>query len=155
MRTKEFLVIALSAVTISAGGSFAQTVEHSSETAEVVVIASSIAELQVVMDMIETLKAEGYTYFEIRRTFLGRARIIAYSATEMREIIINPNTHEILRDLVKENPGYSAGNSNGQSAQAEGMGNNGNDNTGDHNSGGMDSNAGGGMGNNAGGGMGN
>lgn len=152
MRMIKILVIALYAVTISAGGAFAQTTGNSAQAAEIVVVASKIAELQVVQDLIEELKAEGFVYFEIRRTFLGRARIIAYSDTEIREIIINPSTSEVLRDLAQEISGQPNSNPNGLPEQANGRGNSGNNNSG--NNGANNGNNGNGAGNsgNAGGG---
>lgn len=41
---------------------------------------------------------EGYEDIEIRRTILGRIRIIATKDDAEREIILNPRTGEVLRD---------------------------------------------------------
>ena len=48
--------------------------------------------------VISQLRQQGYEDIRIGRTFLGRTRIIARSATVRREIILNPRTGEILRD---------------------------------------------------------
>ncbi len=45
------------------------------------------------------LQKDGYTHFWISRTWLGRLRIRALSEMYRREIIMNPNTGEILRDF--------------------------------------------------------
>lgn len=45
------------------------------------------------------LRAQGYTDISVRRTLLGRMQILAQSAHQRREIIIDPRTGEILRDL--------------------------------------------------------
>ena len=83
---------------LSASGAFSQP-----PSVQVVIEAPSIAKRQAVQDLVEELKAAGFTYIEIHRTFLGRARLVAFSATEMREIILNPTTGEVLRDLAQEN----------------------------------------------------
>lgn len=70
---------------------------------EIVIEAPEIANSESVKALLEELKAEGFTYIEVKRTFLGRARIIAISATEIREIILNATTAEVLRDLAQGN----------------------------------------------------
>ncbi len=45
------------------------------------------------------LDRRGYTQISVSRTFLGRARIVARGPHGRREIILNPATGEILRDL--------------------------------------------------------
>lgn len=44
------------------------------------------------------LSRQGYREIEVTRTWLGRIRIEAKSATGEREIVVNPRTGEILRD---------------------------------------------------------
>ncbi len=48
--------------------------------------------------VVDQLRAQGYSEISVSRTLLGRAQIIATSAGEWREIILNPRTGEILRD---------------------------------------------------------
>ena len=48
------------------------------------------------------LQEQGFTVIEVRRTFLGRIRFIAESAYLYRELVINPQTGEILRDYVRD-----------------------------------------------------
>ena len=50
-------------------------------------------------DIVRGLKRNGYRITEIGRTFLGRIRILATKDGGRREIIVNPVTGEILRDL--------------------------------------------------------
>jgi hypothetical protein len=45
------------------------------------------------------LKKAGYTIESAERTLLGRVRIVALRGSGRREIILNPRTGEILRDL--------------------------------------------------------
>jgi hypothetical protein len=45
------------------------------------------------------LRAQGFDRIEVERTMLGRVRIQADHADGSREIILNPRTGEILRDL--------------------------------------------------------
>ena len=49
--------------------------------------------------VIDQLRAQGYGSVEQERTLLGRVRITATRSDGQREIIINPKTGEILRDL--------------------------------------------------------
>ena len=106
MRSGKLLAISMMAVMLSASGSFAQSSDipvNVLTSVQIVVEAPKIAIRQTVQDLVEELTAAGFTYIEIHRTFLGRARIVAYSATEIREVIINPTTGEVLRDLAQEN----------------------------------------------------
>jgi len=48
--------------------------------------------------VIDQLQSQGYTSITVNRTLLGRIRIVAISAAYRREIVMNPNTGEILRD---------------------------------------------------------
>jgi len=49
--------------------------------------------------VVDQLRGQGFKRIEIRRTFLGRVRILAEGHKGRREIILNPRTGEILRDL--------------------------------------------------------
>lgn len=48
-----------------------------------------------------SLMAQGYEVQLVHWTLLGRIRIVAVNATIRREIVINPNTGEILRDYAQ------------------------------------------------------
>lgn len=50
-------------------------------------------------EIVRQLQADGYTDIVLEKTWLGRIRIRAISASGTREIIVNPSTGEILRDL--------------------------------------------------------
>ena len=50
-------------------------------------------------DIVRQLKKNGYRIVDVSRTFLGRVRIVASRKGGRREIIVNPSTGEILRDL--------------------------------------------------------
>lgn len=50
-------------------------------------------------DIVAALRAQGYDQITVEVTFLGRVRITAMRQSNMREIVINPRTGEILRDL--------------------------------------------------------
>ena len=49
--------------------------------------------------IVSQLRAQGYDDISVSNTWLGRTRIVAQSADGNREIIIDPRTGEILRDL--------------------------------------------------------
>lgn len=46
------------------------------------------------------LRRQGYRQINVERTLLGRVRIVAQRGGGSREIILNPRTGEILRDVV-------------------------------------------------------
>lgn len=48
------------------------------------------------------IEAQGYNIVQIERTWLGRIRIEAVRGNLEREMIIDPNTGEILRDYIEE-----------------------------------------------------
>lgn len=48
--------------------------------------------------IVAELRDQGFTRIEIRRTLLGRTRIVATSSAYEREIILNPSSGVILRD---------------------------------------------------------
>jgi len=49
-------------------------------------------------NIVAQLRGQGYTFVQVTRTWLGRIRIDAKQGDVRREIVINPNTGEILRD---------------------------------------------------------
>jgi len=49
--------------------------------------------------LIAQLAEQGFSRFEVSRTWLGRVRIQAEGEGLSREVIVNPRTGEILRDL--------------------------------------------------------
>lgn len=44
---------------------------------------------------------QGFYHIRISRTFLGRIRLVAESSDMVREMIINPYTGEVLRDVIR------------------------------------------------------
>lgn len=68
--------------------------------AVVVVATPALAQGQGFADVfVEQLKGQGFARIEISRTWLGRLRIEAQNDRFRREIILNPRTGEVLRDL--------------------------------------------------------
>ena len=53
----------------------------------------------IVDALVAELRAAGYTRIEVGQTWLGRTRIVAEGARGEREIVVNPRTGEVLRDL--------------------------------------------------------
>lgn len=71
--------------------------------------------------IVEQLEAEGFSSISTERTWLGRMRIIAENDRGQREIVINPNNGEVLRDLwMAEGGGQGAagGSGNGSSVMS-------------------------------------
>ena len=52
--------------------------------------------------MIQSLQSQGFSGIEVSRTWLGRTRIVATGSAGRREIVLNPNTGEVLRDYLDE-----------------------------------------------------
>lgn len=50
--------------------------------------------------VVRQLKEQGYGHVVVEHTLLGRVRIVAQSSAGMREIVLNPRTGEILRDVL-------------------------------------------------------
>ena len=52
-------------------------------------------------DVVAQLRNQGFSRIEVTTTWLGRSRITAQKGKVSREIVLNPRTGEILRDLVQ------------------------------------------------------
>ncbi|MDG1738222.1 MAG: hypothetical protein P8L68_11205 [Paracoccaceae bacterium] len=73
------------------------------QTFTAIAFAATLAATPVVADefsdrVVNWLEEQGFTHFEIKRTWLGRIKIEAYANGIEREIILNGRTGEILRD---------------------------------------------------------
>lgn len=67
------------------------------------VMAAGTAQAESYADgIVRQLKRQGFDRITVERTLLGRVRIVATSREGRREIIVNPRTGEILRDLWTE-----------------------------------------------------
>ncbi len=73
-------------------------------------------------DIIERLVEAGFGQIEVTRTLLGRVRIVAFKGNIRRELVINPRTGEILRDvtLVAEGGKSSPGSPKGKNGSSSG-----------------------------------
>lgn len=60
--------------------------------------------------IVQQLEQQGFRGISTERTWLGRTRIIAEGSDGQREIIVNPNTGEILRDLMMTSKAGGGGN---------------------------------------------
>jgi hypothetical protein len=70
------------------------------------ILAASVAHAQGFADqIISQLRDQGYSDIAVSNTWLGRTRILAHSGDGEREIIIDPRTGEILRDLFTGSSG--------------------------------------------------
>ena len=73
-------------------------------------LAGSVQAQDLVGGITDQLRGLGFEQIDVKQTLLGRTRIVARSAEGQREIILNPNTGEILRDFWQAAPGQSATN---------------------------------------------
>lgn len=67
--------------------------------AGIILAAPACAAEDYVARIVGQLTAQGYDQITVSRTLLGRMRITAAGRRGSREIIVNPATGEILRDL--------------------------------------------------------
>lgn len=58
--------------------------------------------------VVAQLRAQGYTRITLERTLLGRVRILSHMGSGKREIILNPRTGEVLRDILLDAEGNIA-----------------------------------------------
>lgn len=63
-------------------------------------------------EIIDGLKAQGYSDIQVSTTWLGRVQIEATSQTAHREIVLDPRTGEILRDYWQMLPGAATADAN-------------------------------------------
>lgn len=92
------------------------------------------------------LRRRGYSDVTVSRTLLGRIRVVGTRGTKRREIVVNPSSGEILRDLVIDNRTGSAastfddggGDDDDNGSEGSGGGGNGGNGGGDGGGGGDD-----------------
>jgi hypothetical protein len=73
-------------------------------------------------DIIERLIEAGFGQIEVTRTLLGRVRIVAFKGSIRRELVINPRTGEILRDVTLVAEGGKSSNGGKGSSNGSGSG---------------------------------
>lgn len=99
------------------------------------VLAASPAQADYVDSVRTQLQEQGFRKISVSSTLLGRSRIVAKSKTGTREIIMNPRTGEILRDLWSSAQGGTGPSIVGSDDEEDGKG---------HTTGGDDGNSDGG-----------
>lgn len=100
------------------------------------VVATSVAAFasDPVQAAIARLQAEGFRKIAAERTFLGRVRITAERRGQSREVVLDPRSGEVLRDLTRVSD--SDGSGKGRSGSgSSGSGSSGNSGSGSGNSG--------------------
>ena len=65
-----------------------------------VFMASAASAQSFQKSVVAQLRSQGYREINVERTMLGRVRIVGARRGASREIILNPRTGEILRDVV-------------------------------------------------------
>lgn len=63
------------------------------------IFGASPAKADFVDAVRQELRAQGYSRISVTSTLLGRSKIVAQGKSGTREIILNPRTGEVLRDL--------------------------------------------------------
>ena len=91
-----------------------------------------------VEQIVSQLRAQGFDKIEVETTWLGRARIAAVRGDVNREIVVNPSTGEVLRDLwLSKSGGKNRTITIGDESDDDNSGHSGGDNSG-HGGGGED-----------------
>lgn len=72
-------------------------------------VATPLGAEPLEQELKQQLQAQGYEQIQSSRTWLGRLRLQARSGNLMREIVVNPNTGEILRDYAYRVPQSRSG----------------------------------------------
>lgn len=109
-------------------------------TAALAVAGPALAEDDTVADILRELEEDGYTAITVSTTWLGRVRIMARGPRGQREIIVNPATGEVLRDLRQRGSGSGgdSGRGGGGDDDDDDSDDSGDDDSGDDDSGGDD-----------------
>jgi hypothetical protein len=70
-------------------------------------LVGSAAVADPVDDILEEIRSQGFRIVRVQRTWLGRVQIVGQNASFRREVVIDPTTGEIRRDLLipRERPG--------------------------------------------------
>ncbi|QPM90580.1 TrbC/VirB2 family protein [Pseudooceanicola algae] len=82
-------------------------------------------------DVIEQIEADGYTIIDVARSWFGRIVITANSIKDLREVVLNRTSGEVLRDQrfpVENVPGAQpapSGDDHGRQGGPDGPGGNG------------------------------
>ncbi len=103
--------------------------------------------------VVAQLRGQGYREINVETTMLGRVRIVAARGGASREIILNPRTGEILRDVLLAEDGRvlpeiaggdnsGKGSSQGDGSDSSGSGDDGSDDNGSDSSGSGDNGSG-------------
>lgn len=102
-------------------------------------LAAPVCAQDYAADLESRLKGQGYEIDTIERTLLGRVRIVARGPDGAREVIVNPRTGEILRDMSTasddSDSSVSSTGNKGQGSGGQGGDDSSDDDDGDDNSG--------------------
>lgn len=88
--------------------------------------------------LVRMLRQDGFDRVEVGRTWLGRTRIVATGDEGRREIVFNPRTGEILRDLRDDDRGDDDDRDDDDDDRDDSDDSDSDDNGGDDNGGGDD-----------------
>jgi uncharacterized membrane protein YgcG len=104
--------------------------------ASAVLVASGAMAAGVEAGIAAQLSAQGYDQILVETTWLGRLKITAHKDDSLREIVVNPRTGEILRDILRKKDGTvtprlseasSSGSDSSDSGSSGGSGHSGDD----------------------------
>ena len=80
----------------------------------------AMAQDSMLRSVVAQLERQGYEVESVKRTWLGRVRVIARSSSHTREIVYVPTTGEVLRDYWEPNQGSAGSTSPGNTGSTTG-----------------------------------
>jgi len=102
MKLSNLIAAGLTATLLATGASYAQTAPTAPAEVQIMVKNQMAAQMPEVLALVNELKAQGYTYIEIRRSLLGRAIVKADGPNGTREVVISTSTGEVMRDATHD-----------------------------------------------------
>lgn len=99
---KTTLITILAAASILGTAAAADTVQANASAVAGADASFEVAQNRTYLDVLAELKMEGYTINQMTTTWLGRIKITAQSAANLRQVVVSDTTGEIMSDVVLE-----------------------------------------------------
>ena len=97
---KTTLITILAATSILGTAAAADTVQANASAVASSDASFEVAQNRTYLDVLAELEMEGYTINQLTTTWLGRIKITAQSAANLREVVVSHTTGEIMSDVI-------------------------------------------------------
>ncbi|MDP3960910.1 MAG: hypothetical protein Q8Q26_12785 [Pseudorhodobacter sp.] len=97
---KTTLITILAATSILGTAAAADTVQANASAVASADASFEVAQNRTYLDVLAELEMEGYTINQLTTTWLGRMKITAQSAANLREVVVSQTTGEIMSDVI-------------------------------------------------------